>query len=255
MFLKKTFFFGASLCASNISIWLHSTYTLSEISWFNNYRFWNSAPFRKTKRMSYPPKAGLIEYWLEELLVAASKEGEEGGRGKIQQQQVKLVFLNSHPQTRSHYEIFWNFWRYWFRKPGKPGSQPSSPSTGVRLAHSEFWHTPTLVLKGFFFVLTACLLPVILSQIGLTASLLALIVERVVHAAKSKPHLLINSWDIECPLWKKQFIIKQEHWSIWRSILSHLCYTLFLIYKSEEAFICLQSEKGFLTSAIQVYSL
>ena len=53
--------------------------------------------FSQTKIVSYPPKAGLIEYWLEELLVAASKEGEEGGRGKIQQQQVKFVFLNSHP--------------------------------------------------------------------------------------------------------------------------------------------------------------
>ena len=47
--------------------------------------------------------------------------------------------------------------------------------------------------------LPACCL--LLSQVGLTASLLALIVERVVHAAKSKPHL-INSRDIDCPLWK-----------------------------------------------------
>ena len=65
------------------------------------------------------------------------------------------------------------------------------PAFGLLIV--SFWHTPNLVLKGFFFVLTACLLPVILSQLGLTASLLALIVERVVHAAKSKPHLLINS--------------------------------------------------------------
>ena len=49
--------------------------------------------FSQTKIVSYPPKAGLIEYWLEELLVAASKEGEEGGRRKVQQQQVKIVSL------------------------------------------------------------------------------------------------------------------------------------------------------------------
>ena len=51
--------------------------------------------FSQTKIVSYPPKAGLIEYWLEELLVAASKEGEEGGRRKVQQQQVKILSLRS----------------------------------------------------------------------------------------------------------------------------------------------------------------
>ena len=53
--------------------------------------------FARLRGCPIPLKAGLIEYWLEELLVAASKEGEEGGKGKSQQQQVKFVFLNSHP--------------------------------------------------------------------------------------------------------------------------------------------------------------
>ena len=40
-------------------------------------------------------KAGLIEYWLEELLVSASKEGKEADddKGKIQQQ---AIFFLSH---------------------------------------------------------------------------------------------------------------------------------------------------------------
>ena len=37
-------------------------------------------------------KAGLIEYWLEELLVAASKEGKQGDKGSIQQ----VSFLHGH---------------------------------------------------------------------------------------------------------------------------------------------------------------
>ena len=37
-------------------------------------------------------KAGLIEYWLEELLVAASKEGKQGDKGSIQQ----VSFFHSH---------------------------------------------------------------------------------------------------------------------------------------------------------------
>ena len=53
--------------------------------------------FARLRGCPIPLKAGLIEYWLEELLMAASKEGEEGGRGEVQQQQVKFIFLNSHP--------------------------------------------------------------------------------------------------------------------------------------------------------------
>ena len=38
-------------------------------------------------------KAGLIEYWLEELLVAASKEGKQGDKGSIQQVSILLTFI------------------------------------------------------------------------------------------------------------------------------------------------------------------
>ena len=57
------------------------------------------------------------------------------------------------------------------------------PAFGLLIV--SFWHTQ-LGVEGFFFVwlhlLTDCCL--LLFQVGLTASLLALIVERVVHAAK-----------------------------------------------------------------------
>lgn len=76
-----------------------------------------------------------------------------------------------------------------------------------------------------------------------------LIFECVVHAAKSKLHL-INSWDIDCLLWKT--VYNKARAMVQMTI--HSVISLLYVF-SEKAFICLQPEKGFLTSAIQVYIL
>ena len=132
-----------------------------------------------------PPKG-----WLDRILAGGAINGCQQGRGRGRKRRSSAAAGQIHlPKFPSLNFValwdFWNSWHYWFRKPGKPGSQPSSPSTGLWLAHSEFSACPTWCWRVSFSsvdCLPACCL--LLSQVGLTASLLALIVERVVHAAK-----------------------------------------------------------------------
>ena len=96
------------------ALWLglHSTFPLWKEFLTQQLSFFENMHFSQTKIVSYPPKAGLIEYWLEELLVAASKEGEEGGRRKVQQQQVKILSLRSLSLMIWRYKIITDFFTF-----------------------------------------------------------------------------------------------------------------------------------------------
>ena len=132
--------------------------TMKRISDSTIIVFWKHH-FSQTKIVSYPPKAGLIEYWLEELLVAASKEGEEGGRRKVQQQQVKIVSLRSLSLMIWRYEIITDFFTFPLILETRRTWLSASFTCNRPLA-CLLWvfDMPDLGLK-FFFVLWLHLLP------------------------------------------------------------------------------------------------